>query len=131
MRHEALTQQIIGIYYSVYNELGGGFLESVYESAMMIALEEAGLQAQRQVPIAVWFHGQKIGEFVADILVQEAVLLELKAVRALEPARVSQLLNYLRATPIEVGLLFNFGPQPDFKRYIFDNARKIGMQSDE
>jgi GxxExxY protein len=91
---------------------------------MALSLRSAGLQASEQRPIPVWFRGERIGDFAADFLVDEAVIVELKAGRALEPAHEAQLLNYLRATEVEVGLLLNFGPQPQFKRLVFDNSRK-------
>ena len=125
MKHEDLTEKIIGVFYAVYNELGHGFLESVYEHAMAIALREAGFQVVQQAPISVHFRGQTIGEFRADLLVNDEVIVELKAARAIEKAHEAQLMNYLRATKIEVGLLMNFGPNPDCKRFIFDNDRKM------
>ena len=124
LKHSSLTEKIIGAFYDVYNELGYGFLESVYEEALSIALQEAGLRVQRQVPIAVWFHGQDVGDFRADLLVEGTVLLELKASRTLDKAHEAQLLHYLRAKEIEVGLLLNFGEKPDFRRLLFDNERK-------
>ena len=123
-KHQELTRRIIGVFYEVYNELGQGFLESVYEAAMLIALREAGLKAETQVPIAVYFRGSRVGDFRADLMVENAVLLELKAARALDSSHEAQLLNYLRATEIEVGLLLNFGIKPEFKRLAFDNERK-------
>lgn len=123
-RHAELTQAIIGAFYDVYNELGHGFLESVYENALVIALRERGLEVHQQIAIPVWFHSVKIGDFNADIMVNRVVLLELKACRALEQAHVAQLLNYLKATEIEIGLLLNFGPKPEFKRVAFGNERK-------
>jgi GxxExxY protein len=123
-KHQELTRKIIGVFYEVYNELGHGFLESVYEAAMLIASREAGLKAETQVPIAVYFRGNRVGDFRADLMVENAVLLELKAARALDSSHEAQLLNYLRATQIEVGLLLNFGIKPEFKRLAFDNERK-------
>ncbi|MEK6303007.1 MAG: GxxExxY protein [Acidobacteriota bacterium] len=123
-KHGELTQKIIGVFYEVYNELGHGFLESVYEEAMLIALTETGLRTGQQVQTLVWFRGRKVGDFKADIFVEGSVILELKAARALEPVHEAQLLNYLRATDIEVGLLLNFGVKPQFKRLAFDNDRK-------
>jgi GxxExxY protein len=108
----------------VYKELGHGFLESVYEEAMSIALTQSGLSAERQIPLKVAFRGVVVGDFRADMLVENAVLLELKAGRQLDPSHEAQLLNYLRATEIEVGELLNFGPKPQFKRLAFDNCRK-------
>lgn len=124
LRHGDLTEKIIGVFYDVYNELGYGFLESVYEASLAVALEEAGLIVERQVAIPVWFRGHKVGEFRADLRVDQAVLLELKCSRALDIADEAQLLHYLKATEIEVGLLLNFGEKPQFKRLVFDNTRK-------
>ena len=120
-----LTGKIIGIFYEVYNELGHGFLESVYEAAFEIALAASGVPVLRQIEVPVWFRGKKIGDFTADMLVDKCVLLELKAGRALDSAHEAQLLNYLKATQIEVGILFNFGVKPEFKRMAFDNSRKL------
>ena len=124
LRHRDLTEKIISVFYSVYNELGHGFLESVYDEAMTIALSDAGMKVERQFPLPVWFRGQKIGDFKADVLVESAVLLELKCVRVFEPVHEAQFLHYLKSTEIEVGLLFNFGPVPQFRRLVFANARK-------
>lgn len=124
MKHEGLTNKIIGVFYEVYNELGHGFLESVYERAMLIALRQAGLSAEAQVPVRVWFRGHDVGDFRADMLVEGVVILELKAARGLDSGNESQTLNFLRATDIEVGLLMNFGSKPQFKRLVFDNPRK-------
>lgn len=124
LKHSELTDKIIGVFYDVYNELGHGFLESTYAEAMVIALAESGLTAVREVPVPVWFHARKVGQYFADIVVDNAVLLELKAARTLESAHEAQLLHYLRATEIEVGLLMNFGIRPQFRRLLFDNNRK-------
>ena len=124
LKHSELTEKIIGVFYDVYNELGHGFLESTYAEAMLVALEEAGLEAVREVGVPVWFRGRKVGQYFADLLVNNAVLLELKTARTLESAHEAQLLHYLRATDIEVGLLLNFGPRPQFRRLLFDNPRK-------
>ncbi len=122
--HEALTNQIIGAFYRVYNELGFGFLEKVYENALMLALKDVGLKGGSQYPIKVFFNGQTVGEYFADIVVEEKVIIEIKALKRLQPEHESQLLNYLKATRIEVGLLLNFGPKPEIKRRVFANARK-------
>ncbi len=124
LKHFELTQKIIGIYYDVYNELGTGFLESVYQKSLALALESAGLTVCSRIDIPVWFRGHQVGQFEADLLVEKCVLLELKAARALGSAHQAQLMNYLRATEIEVGLLLNFGPKPEFKRVAYDNSRK-------
>lgn len=123
-KHGEITQKIIGVFYEVYNELGYGFLESVYEKSLQIALNATRLKALAQIDIPVSFRGQRVGDFTADILVEGFVLLELKAAKALDSSHESQLLNYLRATEIEVGLLLNFGLKPEFKRLIFNNPRK-------
>ena len=123
-KHRELTQKIIGVFFDVYNELGNGFLESVYENSMALALREAGVDARQQAPVSVSFRGQIVGDFRADLLVQNAVMVELKAAKALDSAHEAQLLNYLKATEIEVGLLVNFGPKPELKRFIFNNERK-------
>jgi len=123
--HAELTEKIIGVYYDVYNEVGHGFLETVYRKAMQIALAEAGLLVQNEFPIPVWFRGQEVGIFRADLLVANCILLELKAVAALDRAHEAQLLHYLRATEIELGLLLNFGgTKPQFRRLVFQNENK-------
>jgi GxxExxY protein len=123
-KHGDITQKVIGVFYDVYNELGYGFLESVYQKALGLALNGAGLHVCAPIKISVWFRGTKVGYFEGDMLVEKCVLLELKATRALDSSHQAQLLNYLRATDIEIGLLLNFGPKPEFKRLLFDNARK-------
>jgi GxxExxY protein len=124
LKHGEITEKIIGVFYDVYNELGFGFLESVYHRAMLVALDRAGLAAESKVPLPVFFRGQAVGDFEADIFVERAVILELKAADDLHPAHDAQLLNYLKASAVEVGLLLNFGPKPRFKRFVFDNERK-------
>ncbi len=124
MLHHALTEKIIGVFYDVYNELGHGFLESIYETAMVIALRDKGLTVEQQVEVPVWFRGNRIGTFFADLFVEGVVIVELKAVRSIDPAHEAQLLHYLRSTEIELGLLLNFGVRPEIKRKIFDNPRK-------
>ncbi len=124
LKHSEVTEKIIGIFYDVYNELGYGFLESTYAAAMLVAIEQSGLKASCEVSVPVWFRGRKVGQYFADILVEDKILLELKAARHLESAHEAQLLHYLRATDIEVGLLLNFGVRPQFRRLLFDNERK-------
>jgi GxxExxY protein len=124
LKHSELTDKIIGVFYDVYNELGHGFLESTYAEAMVVVLEASGLHVDREVPVPVWFRGKKIGQYFADILIERTVIVELKAGRTLEKAHEAQLLHYLRATQIEVGLLFSFGIRPQFRRLLFDNERK-------
>jgi GxxExxY protein len=124
MKHEILTQQLIGLFYDVYNELGHGFLESVYQKSYALVLRQAKLRFDEQLPVRVNFRGLDVGDFRADILVESTVIIELKAVQFLESAHERQLMNYLRATSFEVGLLFNFGPKAQVRRLIFDNERK-------
>jgi GxxExxY protein len=124
LKYKKITDVILKAFYEVYNELGAGFLESVYEEALFIVLKELGLKVERQKGIKVYFRGIVIGEFRADMVVEEKIIVELKAVENLSSAHEAQLLNYLRATEIEVGLLLNFGKKPEFKRLIFDNSRK-------
>lgn len=124
MKHKELTYQIIGVFYDVYNELGHGFLESVYQRSLALALQSSGLEVRAEVKIPVWFRGHRVGQFEGDLLVNNSVLLELKVVSNLALSHSSQLLNYLRATEIEVGLLLNFGLKPEFKRLIFANSSK-------
>ena len=123
--HAELTKAIIGCFYDVYNELGFGFLECVYHEAMLIALRQAGLHAESKYRLPVYFRGRPVGEFIADIFVESKVCLELKAVDSLHSAHESQILNYLKASPCEVGLLLNFGPRPKFERFAFSNERKL------
>jgi len=124
LKHPELTEKIIGVFFDVYNESGHGFLESVYEQALAIALTDAGIKVQQQLPLAVWFRAHRVGDFKADMLADDKVLLELKAARTIDLAHEKQLLNYLRATDIEVGLLLNFGNKPEFRRLVFENERK-------
>jgi GxxExxY protein len=123
-KHGVVTDLVLRVFYDVYNELGGGFLESVYHAAFGMALEEAGLHVASQAAVPVYFRGVVVGDFKADLIVNDAVLLELKAVQALERIHEAQILHYLRATSLEVGLLFNFGPKPQFKRFLLDNQQK-------
>ncbi len=122
--HSDLTGHIIGAYFEVYNELGAGFRESVYERALANQLEMLDFKVDRQPEISIQYREQPVGIFRGDLLVNELVLLELKAVEALESSHETQLLNCLRATSIEVGLPLNFGPKPQFKRLIYTNDRK-------
>jgi GxxExxY protein len=124
MLQRELTNRIIRQFYNVYNELGYGFLERVYENALVIALRDAGFVVEQQVRIDVHFYGIVVGKYIADLLVDEKVLLEIKATEGLRPEHEAQLTNYLRATKYEVGLLLNFGKNPQFSRRVFSNSRK-------
>ena len=121
--HEELTDKILEAFFNVYNELGFGFLESVYENAMMKELKDIGVECQSQVPINVFYKEEKMGIFYADILVEDLVILELKATSLVEKFTY-QLLNYLKATDIEVGMLLSFGKEAQFKRKLFMNTKK-------
>lgn len=123
-KHTEVTDKILRSFYNVYNALGYGFLEKVYENAMLIELRDLGLSVQNQVPIKVFYKGQKVGEYFADLLVEHKVVVELKAVDLLANSHEAQLINYLKATAYEVGLLLNFGPKPEHKRKAYENARK-------
>jgi GxxExxY protein len=125
LKHQELTRRIIGVFYEVYNELGPGFLESVYAEALALALRQAGLIVEREMPLAVHFRGNLVGQFRADLIVGGAVLVEAKACPGLHARHQAQVLNYLRATVVEVGLLLNFGPRPGIKRILFDNSQKM------
>ena len=123
--YEEITNKILAACFEVSKELGAGFLESIYQNALMIALQEKGLTIEREHPLAVSFRGQIVGQFYADILVEDKIILELKAVSALTDIHKAQLINYLKATGIEVGLLLNFGnPKLEYRR--FDNRFKQG-----
>lgn len=123
-KHSELTEKIIGAFYAVYSALGYGFLEKVYVKALMIELQKRDLNVQDELPIHVYYDGQIIGEYFADIVVNELVILEIKSAKALATEHEAQLLNYLKATPYEIGLLLNFGPKAETKRRSFDNNRK-------
>jgi GxxExxY protein len=123
-KHKQTPDMILKSFYEVYNELGDGFLESVYENALYIILTGYGLCVERQKDISVFFRGKIIGDFKADLIVNGKVIVELKAVRALDPTHEAQLINYQKATNIEVGLLLNCGRKPEFKRFVYDNKRK-------
>ena len=124
LKHDVLTEKIIEAFYHVYNTLGYGFLEKVYENALLIELKKLGLLAVAQFPIQVRYDGSVIGEYFADILVENRIIVEIKAAKTIGPEHEAQLLNYLKATSLEVGLILNFGPKAEFKRKIFDNFRK-------
>ena len=119
-----LTEKIIEIYYRVYNKLGYGFLEKIYENAMMIEFKKENISAVSQSAIKVLYEGEIVGEYFADILISNKIILEIKAAKNVAEEHEAQLLNYLKATNIEVGLLLNYGPKPNFKRKAFDNTRK-------
>lgn len=129
LKHKELTHKIINVFFEVYNELGHGFLESVYQRSLGLALVAAGVQVRGHVRIPVWYRGQRVGMFEGDMLVNDSILLELKTARCLDLSHSSQLQNYLRATDIEVGILLNFGLKPEFKRLILENSSKSNRQN--
>ena len=124
IKYKTLTEKIIKIFYKIYNTLGYGFLERVYENAMMIEFKREGITAFSQYAIKVFYEDEIVGEYFADILVDDKGIVEIKAVKNLAIEHEAQLLNYLKATDKEVGLLLNFGPKPEIKRKVFDNFRK-------
>jgi GxxExxY protein len=124
-----LTGTVIGVFNAVYNGLGPGFLESVYRNSMFIALRDAGLDAMQQVPSAEMFHGSLVGEFRADLLVSKRLVIELKSVSQILPAHEAQLVNYLQATGLCVGLILNFGPTPQFKRRVSSQSNALSHSS--
>ncbi len=119
--HNELTSRILKAFYSVYTSLGYGFLEKVYENALMIELGKVGLRVTKQQAIKVFYDGHQVGDYFADLVVEGKVIIELKAAEAICEAHIAQLRNYLRATEIEVGMLLNFGPEPKFIRKVFSN----------
>lgn len=130
LRFKELTEKIIGCSFEVINELGSGFVESVYEKALIIALSDAGIAVESQKAVQVTFRSQNVGDFYADLLVEGKVIVELKAIKALLPEHHAQIINYLNATGLEVGLLINFGhPKLEFKR--FTRSRKKNMDAQD
>ena len=127
--HKSITDKILKVYYEVYNELGYGFLEKVYQNAMYFELKSLGYKVQAKKQIKLYYKKQLVGEYYSDLLVEDKVIVELKSTELLMNAHVAQIINYLKGTPIEVGLLLNFGEQPEFKRFIYTNDRKINLKN--
>ena len=128
MKHKQVTDLILKSFFEVYNNLGIGFNEKLFENAMIIELEKNGLKIENQIPINIQYYSKSVGNYVADILVNNTVLVELKAIRKLTSQDECQLLNYLNATEFEVGLLLNFGDEPEIKRKVYDNQFKRYFQ---
>ncbi len=127
LKHEEITKAVIGCAFEVINELGAGFLESVYEKALLLALKQKGISATAQHPVEVMFRNENVGNFYADIFVEEKVIVELKAVKAIAQEHQAQIINYLNATGIEVGLLINFGnPRLEYKRFTRSKNYMLG-----
>jgi GxxExxY protein len=127
MLHEDLTNKIICAFYNVYNILGSGFLEKVYENAIVIELKKIDLSVTQQESVKVYYDGVPVGDYYADIIVNGLVILELKAAESLRNEHFAQLTNYLKATDKEVGLLLNFGKKPEFKRIVLGNESKTSF----
>lgn len=122
--HERVSRSVLRALFDVYNGLGHGFLESSYAGAFAIACDDLGLRVAREVAVPVCFRGRVAGEYRADAIVEGVVLVEFKVAKSIAPVHVAQVLNYLRATPFEVGIVLNFGPRPEFRRVILENSRK-------
>ena len=122
--HKELSESILKVLYDVYNELGYGFLEKVYQNAMYLELKSLGFKVEPQRQIKVYYKNEVVGDFFADLLINDVIILELKACDSLVKSHYVQTLNYLKATNIEIGLLLNFGEKPEIKRLIFTNNRK-------
>lgn len=127
--HNEISKPILRIFYDVYNELGYGFLEKVYQNAMYFELKSQGYKVEAQKQIKVFFKNQLVGEFYADLLIEDTIIVELKACEYLISSHVAQLMNYLKSTQIEVGLLLNFGETPEFKRLVYTNNRKSNLKN--
>lgn len=127
--HKSITDSILKVYYDVYNGLGYGFLEKVYQNAMYFQLKSLGYKVEAQKQIKVYFKGQLVGVYYADLVVEDVVIVELKTTELIMNIHVAQIINYLKATPVEVGMLLNFGEEPEFKRIIYTNDRKINLKN--
>lgn len=123
MLHEEITNVILKAFYKVHNSLGYGFLEKIYENALLIEMRNNGLKAEQQKPVKVYYEGNIVGDYFADIVVNDVVILELKSAESIRKEHIAQLTNYLKATGVEVGLLLNFGSSAEFKRIIFTPNR--------
>ena len=123
-KHSELTGKILGAFFQVHKDLGYGFSEKVYENSLSILLTELGMKVEPQAHLYVYYRGRKVGEYIADLIINDVVLLELKAAEKIIEEHAAQLLNYLKATDIEVGLVLNFGPTAEFRRKVYDNERK-------
>ena len=124
LKFKELTDAVICCFYNVYNVLGYGFLEKVYDNSLHYELTKRGISVTGQYPIPVYYDEKVVGEYFADLLVENSLIIEIKATKCILPEHEAQLLNYLKATEIEVGLLLNFGPKPEIRRKAFDNTRK-------
>ena len=130
-KHSEITGLILRAFFNVYNILGYGFLEKVYENAMLIELRKLGLKCSNQLPIKVYYENQMVGDYTADILVEELVVVELKAIETLAPIHETILVNYLKGTELEVGLLLNFGPKPQYRRKVLTNEYLQSLEKND
>ncbi|PKP11379.1 MAG: GxxExxY protein [Bacteroidetes bacterium HGW-Bacteroidetes-4] len=128
LKHQELSEQLISTFFDVYNELGYGFLEKVYQNSIYIELKSRGYYVEAHKQLKVYYKNVEVGEYYPDLIVDDKIIIELKAAEYLVPENEAQLINYLKATDIEVGLLFNFGKKPEFKRKIFETARRINKK---
>lgn len=127
MKHEELTNLVIKAFYKVYNTLGYGFLEKVYLNALYYELLKLGLKVEKEKRVLVYYEGEVVGDYYADLTVEGIVICELKTAEQLIESHENQLINYLKATDIEVGLLLNFGKKPEIRRKVYDNSRKTWL----
>ncbi len=128
LKHQELSEQLIRTFFDVYNVLGYGFLEKVYQNAMYLELKSQGYYVEAHKQLKVYYKNVEVGEYYPDLIVDDKIIIELKAAEYLVQENEAQLINYLKATDIEVGLLFNFGKKPEFKRKIFETARSINKK---
>jgi GxxExxY protein len=131
LQHSNVTEVILAAFYEVFNVLGSGFVEAVYVAALVLVLRGKGLQVEEKPSLPVYFNDRILGRFTPDLLVNGAVIVEVKAVRTIDGAHKAQVINYLKASNIEVALLLNFGDTPQFQRFKFDNARKAARKPPE
>jgi GxxExxY protein len=131
--HHSLSEQLIGAFYDVYNELGYGFTENVYQRAMAYALDDRGVPRAREVPVAVYYKERLVGDFRADLIVDDRIVVECKSVPALASSHEKQILNYLAITGLQVGFLLNFGPNTEFRRFVMtvDRSRRRQFHTDK
>ncbi len=127
--HKEISSPVLKIFYEVYNQLGYGFLEKVYQNSMYLELKAQGFKVEAQKQIKVYYKNQVVGEYYADLIIEDKIIVELKACECLISSHITQLLNYLRCTNIEVGFVLNFGEDPEFKRIIYTNNRKTTIKN--
>ena len=129
IQDKEVSDKILNAFFAVYNGLGYGYLEKVYENAMVYAMRQRGLDVEQQHRISVYFDGVMVGDYFADILVENRIIVELKAAESIAESHIAQLMNYLKATPCEVGFVLNFGPEATFKRLLFSNFKKKNLKA--